>query len=743
MRILKRTVIVLWILALCWNGVLAAASVDSPLAHIALAKGTAGMGLMAKSCSESNVQSLSCENMALESDSPPKGSESANSVSSFPSETPSGETAGKKTGSSQSITYPEETPGTQTGNSEETDSSQSGACSGIIPSPEISTSAESGSSQTDISSEETPDSPTEDSSPSHENPLTEESPDNSSSVETLPPEDLPDGSSPQESHTESYTVSLDNLHIQDGQHIYYTTISSENLGNSIPEGYYPGDLLVEVTGAVVIEAGGSLTIGTLSLGGPEKSPILSFSQSGQIIVKAGGQLILTDTILSPSKEDLCIIQEPGGSVVLQMTQVDPQLIQWSGPLVNNLYTAPDDLWLTTGTPLTTEQLPSTMNVSVENKGTEEDTLLLLAWNLDEYNGQINGELTLTGNFLTDTGQILTSMLPLKITVHWYSPEKLIVSSAVWKGETVPTVQLTVENLPEFVTIWGEVSADHGATWTRWESEDEFFVAPVESKGNACIFVLPDETPRMFRIKAEDSWKHLYWQSEEFYLHPEEQDDSGGDRGGSVSPISPDRQPDATENLEENAPSGTDAQGDWLKEIFSSWPVTEVFASMEVAADEHKPEVSSQPQSAPSKDEESPSQPIQNSVEAEKSGQLAEGSEPHPQAAQDFVGTEPTVRQGRAQSDTTEYAPETTQKDESSSNSIVFPDTETPDSQSEPSQEEPALTSALPSPAEPLTPAAQGASLSVTAQVLLVILGFGVCAAVSMIIAGFLHFPKKK
>ena len=230
-----------------------------------------------------------------------------------------------------------------------------------------------------------------------------------------------------------------------------------------------------------------------------------------------------------------------------MTDPPDGMITWSAPLVQNQYDNPDDLWLEQGTPLTADMLPSSLHTTVQFQGSETDAALALVWDLSAYDGRTEGEkVTLSGRFLDENGQTLLSAVPLTLTVHWYAPEILIVTDAVWKGETVPTVQLTVQNLPDpddfWGEIWGEVSADGGQTWQRWDDEDTFFIVPALGAGYACVFRLPDETPRWFRIVAEDTWEHLCKRSEAFYLAYEEQEDSGGNRGGSTSPSAPDRTP---------------------------------------------------------------------------------------------------------------------------------------------------------------------------------------------------------
>ena len=346
---------------------------------------------------------------------------------------------------------------------------------------------------------------------------------------------------------ESYTVTLGSCVIGDGESRSYTTVSSAFAGEDITaDGYYPGNLTVEVTGQIVIEAGGFLGIGALSIGGPEASPVVTGAcrEDGLIVVKAGGQLKLTEVTLQTIGEGFLIVQEPGGSIELSATELEEGLVQWAPPLVENQYDSPDDLWLEEGTRLMQDMLPESLRVNVQSQGTSERREVPLSWNLQDYDGRTSGELVLEGTFLDEEGNAMPSLLPLELTVHWYTPEKLIVTKAVWKGDQVPTVQLTVQNLPEDVDVWGETSLDGGRTWERWEDETSFFlVKEDQDEATVCVFVLQDARPRLFRIAAEDSWFHEYWRSEARFLYPEEFDDSGGNRGGSVSPIAPDREPE--------------------------------------------------------------------------------------------------------------------------------------------------------------------------------------------------------
>lgn len=390
-------------------------------------------------------------------------------------------------------------------------------------------------------------------------------------------ESTPDGGAqpeetdtPEESKPESYTVTLDTQVIGDGETLSYTTVSSSYAGSIVPEGYYPGELTVELTGEIVVEAGGKLDIGTLSVGGTEASPVLT--GTGRIVVKAGGQLRLTCVALEPQGQGPMIIQETGGSVELTSTPAAEGLVQWAAPLVNNLYDAPDDVWLEIGTILSGDMLPDSMKTDVQMQGHEERVDVPLAWDLSGYDGRTDGEVVLSGKFLDEAGQPLTSMLPLEITVRWYTPGTLVVTKAEWKGGAVPTVQLTVPELPEDANVWGEVSTDGGETWSRWEDEALFFIVDVEAEGKACIFVVSDDMEGLFRVVAEDPWAEEYtcWRSDAFFLSPpEDGEDSGGNRGGSTTPDSPDRQPepvprpDETDEPEETKPDDTKPEEDDL------------------------------------------------------------------------------------------------------------------------------------------------------------------------------------
>lgn len=359
------------------------------------------------------------------------------------------------------------------------------------------------------------------------------------------PDETPDGETPADTPA-GYRVTLHDRTIGAGEALGYTTISSSFAGGQIPEGYYPGPLTVELTGTVVVEAGGELAIGKLSLGDPSSSsPILT--GTGQIIVKAGGSLRLAEATLVGSGAQPLIVQEYGGSVELSWTEAESGLIAWSSPLVNNAWNAPDDLWLEAGTALTEAMLPAAMQADLQVQGREETVELPLCWDLAGYSGQTDGAVTLTGSFLDPAdGTVLPSLVPLTITVHWYTPGALIVTDAVWKGDDLQVIQLTVQELPEDALIWGEVSYDGGLTWSRWEDEAVFWITAAEPEGHICNFKVSDETPGLFRVVAEDPWADEYtcWRSDAFALSPpEDNEDSGGNRGGSTTPHVPDREPE--------------------------------------------------------------------------------------------------------------------------------------------------------------------------------------------------------
>lgn len=401
-----------------------------------------------------------------------------------------------------------------------------------------STDGESGTTESDDSSLE---------KSSSENPVDESggSDDPSTSEEPGTDETPADDSEQTEPENNVYTINLDTQIIGNGEWRSYETVSPALAGNPFVADYYPGDLTVEITGRIVIESGGNLIIGTMSEGDPSQaSPVIrgELPRDGLIVVKAGGSLTLKTVEFDLSGDGLLIVQEPGGSVYFADTELDGYLIQWAPPMVDNAYHQPPDLWLEEGTVLTEALLPGTLKTYLRHQGVQQWTDIPLQWDLGTYEEQSSGELTLAGHFLSVDGQILASSRPLELAVHWYRPDQIVVTDAVWMGETAASAKLQVEQLPDMATdIWGEVSADGGTTWERWE---DFHVREGD-EGTACVFYLPDDTPRHFRICASFISRNYrqYWASDSFLLPEEDGDDGGGNRGGSITPVAPEREPE--------------------------------------------------------------------------------------------------------------------------------------------------------------------------------------------------------
>ncbi len=374
---------------------------------------------------------------------------------------------------------------------------------------------------------------------------------------TIPSSDQGDSS------TKSYTVTLDSCTIKEGEIRSYTTISSAFAGAAVPEGMYPGDLTIEITGQVVIEAGGTLHIGTLSIGSTgEASPVIRGSLGGLIVVKPGGKLKLTDVVLETSSQELLIVQEPGGAVILTMTDLEDSLIQWAPPTVNNLSHSPEDLWLEEGRVLVEELLPTTLKTYLQYQGIEEEKEIPLRWDMSGYDGRTTGEWTLNGYFLDEKGEILTSVRPLTLSVHWYRPEQIVITKTHWSGEMACTAGLTVLSLPEDAEVWGEISTDGGKTWSRWS---EFEVSSNDQGDITCIFFFPDNTPRYLRIVAAQPWQEKYWASDGVLMPTEDSDDQSGNRGGSTSVSPPDRkpeQPDSQPTISLHPEDASDQTGGW-------------------------------------------------------------------------------------------------------------------------------------------------------------------------------------
>ena len=379
------------------------------------------------------------------------------------------------------------------------------------------------------------------------------------------PAEPPPSDPEQEPENNIYTINLDTQTIGNGVWRSYETVSPALAGNPFVADYYPGDLTVEITGQIVIESGGNLIIGTMSEGDPSQaSPVIrgALLQDGLIVVKAGGSLTLKTVEFDLSGDGLLIVQEPGGSVYFADTELDGDLIQWAPPMVDNAYHQPSDLWLEEGTVLTEALLPGTLKTYLQHQGIQQWTDIPLQWNLSNYEEQASGELILAGHFLGVDGQILASSRPLELVVHWYRPDQIVVTNAVWMGETAASAKLEVEQLPDMASaVWGEVSLDGGETWEQW---NDFYVREGDEV-TACVFYLSDDTPRHFRICASfvSRFYRQYWASNSFLLPEEDHDDSGGNRGGIIAPVIPEREPeepepDPTPELDptpEPAPSG--------------------------------------------------------------------------------------------------------------------------------------------------------------------------------------------
>lgn len=509
------------------------------------------------------------------------------------------------------------------------------------------------------------------------------------------------------SDKKSYTVTLGDCTVGEGEELGYTTVSSQFSNASPEDGYYPGELTVELAGQIVVEAGGTLYIGTLTIGGPEASPVLT--GAGTIVVKKGGHLRLISAVLEPQSQGPMIIQEEGGSVELVCTSAEEGSVQWSAPLVNNLYDSPDDVWIESGTKLTEGMLPSSMWVELQEQGQENYAEVLLFWDIGGYDGRTDGELTLTGHFVDETGQQLTSLVPLTIAVRWYTPGTLVVTDTQWKGSTVPTVQLIVRELPEDVCVWGEVSFDDGVTWSRWEEDDRFVVVEAEGKGWACVFSVTEGMEGLFRVAAEDPWADEYtcWRSAAFFMsEPEDSDDSEGNRGGSTSPDTPDRVPEP-----EPLPGGEET---------------------EIPADTLPPSAGDQTQqegeSSGQNTQQTSEAVIQESQQAHLEHQLYPGAEAAKQQKPTDSGSSLTEeeRASGSQSETEEGALSAAQADSSTTAEEL-------------SAEEPEESEAAGITGEQISDKKEVTSLSTAVQILLGAAGAAVCAA---IVAAGMYWKKK-
>ena len=344
-----------------------------------------------------------------------------------------------------------------------------------------------------------------------------------------------------------HAVSLPAQTIGAGESVSFTTVAARFEGQELPEGYYAGALTVTLEGTIVVEAGGLLSIGTLSVGGGEESPVLQAApgSGAQIVVKPGGQVDFVDVTLAATDGSYLIVQEPGASVLFTAMTCPEGLVSWSEALVYNPEETVDDLWLEAGTVLTADLLPQTQTVNVQLEGRETEQTLPIAWDLHTYDGQADGTLTLSGTFLDENQAPLISFAPLSITVHWYQPEELAVTDVIWDGKNAPSASLVLLSLPEEAEVWGEVSAD-GESWSRWE---DFDLTQAASGAPVAVFALPDDTQRYFRVVAADDLEGRFWHSQAVCLPEEESEDIGGNHGGSITPFPPLRDPEPVPELE--------------------------------------------------------------------------------------------------------------------------------------------------------------------------------------------------
>lgn len=343
-----------------------------------------------------------------------------------------------------------------------------------------------------------------------------------------------------------HTKILQDRTIGEGETLAFTTVDAKFADSPyLPEGMFPGELTVQLQGTIVVENGGCLSIGPLAVGGPEASPVISATLSQdapRIIVRAGGQLELTSVELELEGQGPFIQQEEGAYV--RLTAMDPLeegLAQWAGPQVNNLYDKPRTLYLTAGTVLVEELLPASEEVTLQDQGAERDLELAIAWDLSGYDGRTSGELELAGSYLDEQGEPVASLRPLSIRVCWYDQTQIEVEDVIWKGDQARSLSFLVRRLPEGYSawdVWGEVSYDGGDTWEKWEELDPVLDSQDE-EAKYYTFYSPGTTPCLYRLAAQaGSLPTIYSPS---YLLPEkteagQEEDQGGNRGGSISPI---------------------------------------------------------------------------------------------------------------------------------------------------------------------------------------------------------------
>lgn len=266
------------------------------------------------------------------------------------------------------------------------------------------------------------------------------------------------------------SATLEQTRITAGEVVCFNTVSADFAGRPLPEGYYAGELTVTIPQPVVVEAGGTLDIGPLSIGSSDPKPVLcaTLGDTPLITVEPGGELVLNDVVLDLTGQGLLIEQKPGALVNIYNTDLGDDLVSWGPPLVVNQPVADyDTLWLPEGTPLTADLLPTERNVGLLYHGREESVTLAVEWDLTGYDGRTAGEWTVPGRFLDETGAELTGFLPLEWPVRWYEPRQIVVTQTRFTGDAAAAAML-VAQLPEDADTWGEISTDGGQTWTGWE-----------------------------------------------------------------------------------------------------------------------------------------------------------------------------------------------------------------------------------------------------------------------------------
>ena len=532
---------------------------------------------------------------------------------------------------------------------------------------------------------------------------------------------------PETPNSSSYTVTLDSCTIGAGETREYTTVSPQFAGASLPEGYYAGDLTVEITGTVTIASGGCLSIGTLSIGSDaEASPVIrgTLSNTGLIVVKAGGCLKLTCAEIDLSGTGVLIVQEPGALVELTATTIDDSLVAWATPTVNNRNDQPDEVWLQNGVPLTADALPKTLRSNLQYLGSEERMNIEVVWDLSGYDGRTSGTLQLNGTFVDEDGQEIPSVVPLTITVNWYEPEQIVVTDTQWRGATACSAALTVRSLPENGAVWGEVSRD-GLTWQRWS---EFDVLVDDYGIITCIFYETDLTPSYYRVVAQDTQTMRLMVSEAFLMPEEEGEDQGGNRGGSTAFHPPARHPTAVTDAQDSEES-EEEETETLADL-SAWK--ELLGWDGLLSAVRVPDRANPMPSAPednSADTETPVQITSMVAIPKKEEDLSE---------QSIAGLiwEQMIQTAEVQ-DTDDSAQTQTM--------TAVPKSDLPQAEVEPQSEEVQSVIAQPEEIaeEQVIEQQEASGLSDPLQVVLIVVGLVVCVAIGITVAGFGPLRKKK